>query len=301
MAIQQRAERTRQTILTSAARAFDTHGYDRTSLARIGAEARVTTGALVFHFATKAELAAAVQERARAITGVTVESACVSAGGSGGTAVEKLVAVTRALIRLFETDCVARAGERLAREMQPAGIPAHQKCPWRREVARLVRRAGDEGALHPGIDATAVVALISYVVQGVELAMRAPDTPADEPWPSEPAAVPDRAGERLERIWELILPSLVPPTPPEPLPPSGDGQSAPSPGGQPTTSCNGQSAPSRGGQPMTSCGGQAAPSRGTQPTASRTGQATQALTGQAAPSRGGREAPGHRASGVRAC
>lgn len=229
VAIQQRAERTRQTILTAAAQVFDTHGYDRTSLARIGREARLTTGALVFHFATKAELAAAVQERARAVTGVTVESACISAGGSGGTAVEKLVTVTRALIRLFETDCVARAGERLARELQTAGTPSYQECPWRREVARLVRRAGDEGALHPGIDATAVVALISYVVQGVEQAMRAPDTPAGEPWLGERATgLPGRAGDRLERIWELILPGLVPPTPPEPLPPSRTERAAPS-------------------------------------------------------------------------
>ncbi|MEI7030254.1 TetR family transcriptional regulator [Streptomyces pratensis] len=227
MAIQQRAERTRQTILTAAARVFDVQGYDRASLARISGEARVTTGALVFHFATKADLASAVQERARAVTGVTVESASVSAGGSGGTAVEKLVAVTRALIRLFETDCVARAGERLTRELQTAGSPSSQECPWRREVARLVRRADDEGALHAGIDATAVVALISYVVQGVELAMRASSGPADETWPGDSTVLCGHPGERLERIWELILPGLVPPTPPEPLSPARATRTAP--------------------------------------------------------------------------
>ncbi len=209
VAIQQRAERTRLAILTAAARVFDAVGYERASLARISAEAQVTTGALVFHFATKADLAAAVRERARAVTGVTVETACLS----GGTAVEKLVSATRALVRLLETDCVARAGERLARELQPAGSPMTLECPWRREVARLVRRAGDEGALHPGVDGTVVAALIGYVVQGVELAMRAPASPDGEPWPGEIGAFHGSAAERLERIWELILPGLVPPGP----------------------------------------------------------------------------------------
>ncbi|MFE2012713.1 TetR family transcriptional regulator [Streptomyces sp. NPDC059491] len=235
MAIQQRAERTRQEILSSAARIFDRLGYERASLARIAGEARVTTGALVFHFATKADLATEVRGRARAVTRITVESACLSTEGVGGTAIDKLVITTHALIRLFETDHMARAGERLARELQSAG-PVRD-CPWRREVARLARFAAAEDALRPGVDATAVAALIGYVITGVELEMRCPDaTPTDTPWPPErgaadpeslpphPAkgAVPPRrtaesgalwgpAEERLGRIWELILPGLVHP------------------------------------------------------------------------------------------
>ncbi|MEU3688859.1 TetR family transcriptional regulator [Streptomyces narbonensis] len=225
MAIQQRAERTRQEILSAAARVFDGLGYERASLARIAAEARVTTGALVFHFATKADLATAVRGRARAVTRATVESACLSTEGVGGTAIDKLVLTTHALIRLFETDHAARAGERLARELDPADPGPSPDCPWRREVARLARYAAAEQALRPGVDATAVAALIGYVITGVELELRSPgaggDTAqaclsAEETWPparpgADTGAILGPAEERLRRIWELILPGLVHP------------------------------------------------------------------------------------------
>ncbi|MDV9189419.1 TetR family transcriptional regulator [Streptomyces sp. SR27] len=222
MAIQQRAERTRREILSAAARVFDGMGYERASLARIAGEARVTTGALVFHFATKADLATEVRVRARAVTRITVESACLSTEGVGGTAIDKLVIATHALIRLFETDPTARAGERLSRELQLPGPGLSRDCPWRREVARLARFAAAEDALRPGVDATAVAALIGYVITGVELEMRAPGTPADETWPAEEprgplpsaesGALHGPAEQRLARIWELILPGLVHPT-----------------------------------------------------------------------------------------
>ncbi|MFD8208486.1 TetR family transcriptional regulator [Streptomyces sp. NPDC059695] len=214
MAIQQRAERTRQEILSSAARVFDRMGYERASLARIAGEARVTTGALVFHFATKSDLATAVRGKARAVTRITVESACLSTEGVGGTAIDKLVITTHALIRLFETDPMARAGERLSRELQSTDPGPGQDCPWRREVGRLARYAVAEQALRPGVDATAVAALIGYVITGVELEMRLPGTPADTPWPTESGALHDPAEERLRRIWELILPGLVHPAAP---------------------------------------------------------------------------------------
>ncbi|MBD0712167.1 MULTISPECIES: TetR family transcriptional regulator [unclassified Streptomyces] len=219
MAMQQRAERTRREILSAAARVFDGLGYERASLARIAGEAQVTTGALVFHFATKSDLATEVHGRARAVTRVTVESACLSTEGVGGTAIDKLVIATHALIRLFETDPTARAGERLARELQLTAPGLSRDCPWRREVARLARFAASEKALRPGVDATAVAALIGYVITGVELEMRCPAAPADESWPAEEPREPrcptesgalhGPAEERLSRIWELILPGLV--------------------------------------------------------------------------------------------
>ncbi|MEW1698790.1 hypothetical protein [Streptomyces sp. NPDC091278] len=61
MAIQQRAERTRREILSAAGRVFDGLGYERVALARIAGEARFTTGALVFRFAARADLATEVR------------------------------------------------------------------------------------------------------------------------------------------------------------------------------------------------------------------------------------------------
>lgn len=203
--MQERAERTREIVLRAAARAFDVDGYERTSLSRISARAEVTTGAVVFHFGTKANLAEAVMQRARTVTRGAIEAA-VSGKPS---AVDKLMAVTHVLIDLLESDDVVRAAERLARELAPQGIQ-EGKCPWRREVARLSRAADAEGSLRPGVDAMALAALVSYVVSGVELAMRRPRLPVDEPWLGEAGALDGATRVRLERIWDLVLPALEP-------------------------------------------------------------------------------------------
>ena len=205
MATQQRGERTKQIILRAAAGAFDSDGYERTSLSRVGLRAGVTTGAVVFHFQTKARLAEAVRRGARLVTRMAIEPAMGEATG----AVQKLMALSHALIDLLETDEVVRAGERLARELEPQGTPG-EACPWRREVARLSRAAQAERLLRPGVDAMALAALVSYVVSGVELAMRRPRLPIDEPWLGEAGALGGAAQARLEQIWDLVLPALEP-------------------------------------------------------------------------------------------
>jgi AcrR family transcriptional regulator len=205
LATQQRAERTKEIVLRAAAKAFDADGYERTSLSRISARARVTTGAVVFHFGTKANLAEAVMQRARTVTRRAIESAT----SGSPSAVGKLMAVTRTLIDLLENDEVVRAAERLARELTPQDVQ-EEKCPWRREVARLSRAADAEGLLRPGVDAMALAALVSYVVSGVELAMRRPRLPTDEPWLGEAGALDGAAHVRVERIWHLVLPALEP-------------------------------------------------------------------------------------------
>ncbi|GHG58735.1 ScbR family autoregulator-binding transcription factor [Streptomyces griseocarneus] len=60
MAKQDRAIRTRQSILEAAAVVFDERGYDAATITEILARAEVTKGALYFHFASKEELALAV-------------------------------------------------------------------------------------------------------------------------------------------------------------------------------------------------------------------------------------------------
>jgi AcrR family transcriptional regulator len=57
---QQRAIRTRRAILEAAATVFDEQGYDAASLAEILTRARVTKGAMYFHFSSKEALAEAV-------------------------------------------------------------------------------------------------------------------------------------------------------------------------------------------------------------------------------------------------
>ncbi|MFD0381587.1 TetR family transcriptional regulator [Streptomyces stramineus] len=55
---------TRHALIRSAAQAFDQHGYTRAKLSAISAGAGVSSGALHFHFDTKAAMAAAVETEA---------------------------------------------------------------------------------------------------------------------------------------------------------------------------------------------------------------------------------------------
>ncbi|WP_159062215.1 TetR family transcriptional regulator, partial [Streptomyces caniscabiei] len=64
MAKQERAVRTRENLIRSAAEVFDREGYAVASITTISARAGVSNGALHFHFASKAALAEAVAEAA---------------------------------------------------------------------------------------------------------------------------------------------------------------------------------------------------------------------------------------------
>ncbi|WP_443049318.1 ScbR family autoregulator-binding transcription factor [Streptomyces sp. NBC_00316] len=60
MALQERAIRTRRTILAAAAAVFAEGGYEAATISEILNRAQVTKGALYFHFASKEELAQAI-------------------------------------------------------------------------------------------------------------------------------------------------------------------------------------------------------------------------------------------------
>lgn len=60
VAKQDRAIRTRRTILSAAARVFEKHGFQAATIIEILAEAGVTKGALYHHFQSKEELAQGV-------------------------------------------------------------------------------------------------------------------------------------------------------------------------------------------------------------------------------------------------
>ena len=65
---QERAERTREQIVRAAAVCFDTRGFGATSLSGIVETAKVSKGALYFHFTSKEKLARP-SRRNRARTG----------------------------------------------------------------------------------------------------------------------------------------------------------------------------------------------------------------------------------------
>lgn len=113
MAQQERAVRTRNALIESAAELFSKDGFDVVSLSTISTRAGVSNGALHFHFASKAALASAVWEaaaqRLRRITleGRARSEAAAAAGGTGvtgsGGSLQVLVDTTHALLRACGT------------------------------------------------------------------------------------------------------------------------------------------------------------------------------------------------------
>ncbi|MFD3700127.1 ScbR family autoregulator-binding transcription factor [Streptomyces sp. NPDC058646] len=190
MAKQERAVRTRETLIRCAAETFDREGFTVASLTTISTQAGVSNGALHFHFASKAALADAVEDvallRLRAVTG--------KASPDGSSHLQHLVDVTHGLTRELLGDTVLRAGFKLS------GDPARPcrtdlRGYWQGWVEQVVARAVAEGELHPeaapeGAVTAVVGATVGFEVLGAQ----------DASW-LEPRTV--------TRFLELLLPSLA--------------------------------------------------------------------------------------------
>ncbi len=120
---QLRAEQTRATIITAAADLIDRHGYESTSLSDIVAHAKVTKGALYFHFAAKEDLAHAILE----LQAKAARQLVADVESRGGSSLEALMRTTFGIARLAVEDPVPRAGLRLA----TADIAVRPRCGTR--------------------------------------------------------------------------------------------------------------------------------------------------------------------------
>ena len=96
MAEQERAVRTRERLIGSAAETFCREGFAVASLSVISAQAGVSSGALHFHFAGKAALADAVESAeyrcAKGAVGIHYEASPVVPGCAGAAVSSGLVA-----------------------------------------------------------------------------------------------------------------------------------------------------------------------------------------------------------------
>lgn len=148
MVKQERAARTRDTLIRSAAEIFDRDGFPVASLAAISSLAGVSNGALHFHFANKAALADAVEaaalSRLLAVTDAVLPI--------GAPRVQLLVDVTHGLAGALRGDVVLRAGFELSGEASRAS-QADLRERWRRWVEETLKRADAEGELRPEVAA----------------------------------------------------------------------------------------------------------------------------------------------------
>ncbi|MFJ8660973.1 ScbR family autoregulator-binding transcription factor [Streptomyces sp. NPDC093795] len=146
MTKQERAARTRDTLIRSAAREFDQHGYALAKLSAISSGAGVSPGALHFHFENKAAVAAAVEGEAS--TALRRTARIVYRERSN--ALQNLADTSHALAQLLREDIVVRAGFRLSCS-SGRRTDLNLRQEWQSCVQQRLAEAADEGLLAAGI------------------------------------------------------------------------------------------------------------------------------------------------------
>jgi AcrR family transcriptional regulator len=158
---QERARRTRQDILTSAAKAFERVGYTAARLDDIGRDADVTKGALYFHFSSKADLARAVV-MAHFARWPVIREEIVALQLDPLTTV---VALSFAVARNYRENVMARAGVRLGNEYQVIDTELPRPfVGWIAQLTEALEQAQAQGLIRSslGCEATARVIVASY-------------------------------------------------------------------------------------------------------------------------------------------
>lgn len=191
MVKQERAARTRETLIRSAAEVFDRDGFSAASLTAISSRAGVSNGALHFHFASKAVLVDVVEEAALTRL-LAVTNGALSFGASR---MQALVDVTHALAEALRGDVVLRVGFALSGETSRSPrMDLRQR--WRCWVEETLKQAEAEGELRRGTAVQdAVTAVVAATVGFEVLGGR------DSTWLS---------ASTVTRFWRLLLPTLVP-------------------------------------------------------------------------------------------
>ncbi|MBH5144284.1 MULTISPECIES: TetR/AcrR family transcriptional regulator [Rhodococcus erythropolis group] len=110
---QARALRTRDAIITVAARHFDTDGYGHTSMNTIAHAGRFAKGAMYYHFPSKEGIGNQLLSDWKRTVDETVTDSTAS---SSSTAAEKLTAIFTTLARQITEDINLRAGMKLTLE-----------------------------------------------------------------------------------------------------------------------------------------------------------------------------------------
>ncbi|NXY96229.1 TetR/AcrR family transcriptional regulator [Streptomyces sp. BR123] len=194
--MQERSVITCRRLVTAAAEMFDRKGYVNATLGEITGAARVTKGALYFHFASKGDLAHAVQTRGCTLLAESVDRL---AAGSGSP-LQTLIDFTHWLARGLREEAALRANFRLSRDLRGEETAGGDFTrAWMTTAWSLLDRAGAAGELQDGADRTGPQTLLAAAVAGIEL-LAATDMPDEE------------LTARVAALWDLALPGLVGPS-----------------------------------------------------------------------------------------
>lgn len=190
MAKQDRAVRTRQELIRSAAEAFDRSGFAPSSLTEISVGAGVSSGALHFHFGSKRALGAAVEsEAARILQDLIAPRPCEQPAS-----LRNLVDTSHILARRLAEDVVLRAGFGLAADAAWQEDVALWRV-WHSWVRSMLTLARAEGVLAADVLIEDLVSAVTAVVVGAQALGR-----ADADWSARHA---------VAQFWNLMLPRIT--------------------------------------------------------------------------------------------
>lgn len=195
MAIQHRAQQTRDKIIAGAAETFYRVGYQAASLAEITGSAHVTKGALYFHFNSKSDVALAVIEAQHAI----VSAAAAVIVSETPSAVETMLRLCEDLASKLIDDPIVKAGIRLTTDAWVFDSPPSGPYDdWLYTFETLVVRGIEQGEIADRIKPEALAHFIIPSFTGVQMVSDVLTGRAD-------------IFQRVREMWEILLPSITVP------------------------------------------------------------------------------------------
>lgn len=194
MAQQARAVVTRAAIIRGAAAVFQQRGYGSTSLADVCAEARVTKGALYFHFDSKEALARAIIE--------AQHEASSSIGrdllGAHMRGLDAMIVMTLEIADQLHNNPVVSAGVRLTIEAANFETPVDAPyLDWMTAAEEFLRRGQTEGDITASVEVCSAAHFLISGFTGVQVV-------------SDVLTRREDIQQRLVEMWQMLLPGLAP-------------------------------------------------------------------------------------------
>ncbi|MFJ9646071.1 ScbR family autoregulator-binding transcription factor [Streptomyces sp. NPDC004244] len=189
MAEQERAIRTRQTIVMAAAKVFESRGYQAATISEILTAAGVTKGALYFHFQSKEDLA----------QGVLAEQDQRLVVPERQSKVQEMVDVVMLHAYRLQTDPLVRAGVRLSMDQQPGLDRSGPFLRWAEVCNDMFTRAKTQGELLPHVVPSESADVFVGSFAGVQSMSQAVSDYADLP-------------ARISALLRHLLPSMTLPS-----------------------------------------------------------------------------------------
>ncbi|WP_183154646.1 ScbR family autoregulator-binding transcription factor [Streptomyces shenzhenensis] len=188
MAQQERAIKTRRTVLEAAAKVFAEHGYAAATVADILKTAGVTKGALYFHFDSKEALAKGVLE-------IQTEQP----PPPQDIKLQEMVDLTMTVARRLVHDPVLRAGARLSAD--PTGRKHYGSALplWVNLLTAILTEAHQRGETLPHVEPRPVAEMLVSAFHGVQLY-------------AHQEADNNDIEERAATLLQYLLPSIATPT-----------------------------------------------------------------------------------------